>query len=174
MLYVQQKLNLDARSAGLILGYVGLLAVIIQVAAIGKLTKQFSEEKLIKMASFTLILSYMCWALTPNLFILLIVLIPISAASSVLNTVLRSGLTKAVTSEEIGGILGFSTSLESMTNIVTPVIGGFLIGSVGTWATGAFSGLIMVILFLYALRHISFEKNEKVEPVQTQVEAVEY
>lgn len=116
----------------------------------------------------------MCWALTPNLFILLIVLIPISAASSVLNTVLRSGLTKAVTSEEIGGILGFSTTLESMTNIVTPVIGGFLIGSVGTWAPGAFSGLIMVILFLYALRHISFEKNEKVEPVQTQVEAVEY
>jgi hypothetical protein len=85
---------------------------------------------------------------------LLIVLIPISVASSVLNTVLRSSLTKAVLREEIGGILGLSTSLESMTNIMTPILGGFLIGSIGTWSPGAFSAVVTASLFYFALRTI--------------------
>ncbi len=153
-LYAQQRLGLDASSTGLVLGYVGILAVLVQVLAIGRLTKAFSEEKLIQGSSLVLSLSYLAWALTPSLWVLLIVLIPISIASSVLNTVLRSTLTKSVTREEIGGILGLSTSLESMTNILTPIIGGFLIGSIGTWSPGAFSALVTASLFFFVVRTI--------------------
>jgi DHA1 family tetracycline resistance protein-like MFS transporter len=153
-LYAQQRLGLDASSTGLVLGYVGILAVLVQVLAIGRLTKTFSEEKLIQGSSLVLSLSYLAWALTPSLWVLLIVLIPISIASSVLNTVLRSTLTKSVTREEIGGILGLSTSLESMTNILTPILGGFLIGSIGTWSPGAFSALVTASLFFFVVRTI--------------------
>jgi MFS transporter, DHA1 family, tetracycline resistance protein len=153
-LYAQQRLGLDAGSTGLVLGYVGILAVLVQVLAIGRLTKAFSEERLIQGASLVLSLSYLAWALTPSLWILLIVLIPISVASSVLNTVLRSTLTKSVSREEIGGILGLSTSLESLTNILTPIIGGFLIGSIGTWSPGAFSAIVTASLFVFVLRTI--------------------
>ena len=158
-LYVQNHLNLDARTIGLVLGYVGVLAVLVQVFAIGRLTQLFSEDRLIKDASWILSLSYVGWALSPNLISLLIVLIPISVASTVLNTVLRSSLTKAVSREEIGGILGLSTSLESMTNIMAPIIGGLLIGSVGNWAPGAFSALISALLFIYILRNITTFKT---------------
>lgn len=156
-LYAQKHLNLDARSTGLVLGYVGILAVLVQALAIGRLTKAFSDEKLIKYSSLVLSISYIAWALSPNLIALLIVLIPISVSSSVLNTVLRSSLTKSVNREEIGGILGLSTSLESMTNIVTPIIGGFLIGSIGTWAPGAFSAVVTASLFVFVIKHIKLD-----------------
>lgn len=156
-LYAQQKLNLDAAKTGLVLGYVGILAILVQTLAIGRLTKAYSEEKLIKGSSLVLSVSYVAWALAPNLISLLIVLIPISAASSVLNTVLRSALTKSVNKEEIGGILGLSTSLESMTNIVTPILGGYLIGSLGTWAPGSFSALVTASLFIFTLRKLTID-----------------
>lgn len=133
--------------------------MLVQGVAIGRLTKAFSEEQLIIGSSLVLSLSYVGWALTPNLITLLLVLIPISVASSVLNTVLRSSLTKSVSREEIGGILGLSTSLESMTNIVTPLVGGFLIGSIGTWSPGAFSAAVTGSLFLFVVRKIPAKRN---------------
>ncbi len=41
-------------------------------------------------------------------------------------------------------MLGISTSLESLTRVVSPTIGGFLFGSVGMWAPGAFSAMIIL------------------------------
>jgi len=67
-------------------------------------------------------------------------------------------LTKSVSREEIGGILGLSTSLESMTNIVTPILGGFLIGSIGTWAPGIFAALITLSLFFFVRRKMTFNR----------------
>lgn len=159
-LYAQQRLNLDAAQTGLVLGYVGILVVIVQVAAIGRLTKAYSEDTLMKASSIILALSYLIWALVPNLILLLVVLIPIAGASSILNTVLRSALTKAVDKEEIGGILGLSSSLESMTSIVTPILGGFLISSLGAWAPGVFSGFVMGTLSWFLLRKMHESKPE--------------
>ena len=154
-LYAQKKLGLDARSTGFILGYVGILVVLIQVFAIGPLTKRYNETVLIRYSSIFLAFSFALWALVPNLILLLIVLVPISISSGVLNTVLRSSLTKSVGAEEIGGILGLSTSLESMTSIFTPIMGGFLIGSLGTWAPGLFAALVTGSLALFARRKIA-------------------
>ncbi len=154
-LYAQKRLNLNAAQTGLVLGYVGILVVIVQVGAIGKLTKKYSESQLMKASTLVLALSYVLWAIVPNLFLLMIVLIPISAASGILNTVLRSALTKAVSSEEIGGILGLSSSLESMTSIVTPILGGFLVASIGTWAPGIFSSIVTVSLLWFIIRKIA-------------------
>lgn len=153
-LYAQKRLNLDAAQTGLVLGYVGILVVIVQVAAIGRLTKKYTETQLMRVSTLVLAISYILWALVPNLILLMIVLIPISAASGILNTVLRSALTKAVSPEEIGGILGLSSSLESMTSIITPILGGFLVASIGTWAPGIFSALVSVSLLSFIMRKI--------------------
>lgn len=153
-LYAQKKLALNAAQTGLVLGYVGILVVVVQVGFIGRLTKAYSETTLVKVSAIVLGVSYVLWAIVPNLIALMIVLIPISAASGILNTVLRSALTKAVGREEIGGILGLSSSLESMTSIITPILGGFLIGSFGTWAPGLFSALVCGSLVLFMIRKI--------------------
>jgi MFS transporter, DHA1 family, tetracycline resistance protein len=157
-LYAQQRLNLNAAQTGLVLGYVGILVVIVQVGFIGKLTKKYTETQLMRSSSLILAMSYVLWALAPNLIILMIVLIPISAASGILNTVLRSALTKSVSREEIGGILGLSSSLESMTSIVTPILGGFLVDSIGTWAPGIFSSIVTISLLWFIIRKVTEPK----------------
>ena len=49
-------------------------------------------------------------------------------------TVISSTLTKSVNPEEVGGTLGLSASLESLTPVIAPSLGGYLLGRLGTWA----------------------------------------
>ena len=51
--------------------------------------------------------------------------------------------------QEIGGILGFSASIESSTRILAPVLGGYLLQSFGTWSPGAFGAVVMAGLSVY-------------------------
>ena len=71
-----------------------------------------------------------------------------------MNTVLASTLTKAVQAQEVGGILGLSASIESLTRVIAPTLGGALLGGFGAWAPGLFSGLLLAALSIYVWRVI--------------------
>jgi MFS transporter, DHA1 family, tetracycline resistance protein len=153
-LYASLHLGLDARSTAYILTYVGVLAVLVQGLAIAPLTKRFAEKTLIFVSITLMAVGLLAWAIVPNLWLLLIVLAPISLAGGILGTVLNSALTKSVYPEEIGGTLGLSTSLESVTRAVAPSLGGLLIGGLGTWAPGVFGALVMTWLIAFTWRRL--------------------
>ena len=148
-LYALNKFNLQARDTGLILAYVGLLSVFVQGFLIGRLTQRFQEDKLILFSGVLMAISLVGWALTPSVFWLLVVLAPTAISGGILNTLLSSTLTKSVQPQEIGGILGFSASIESSTRILAPILGGYLLQSFGTWSPGAFGAVVMAGLSVY-------------------------
>ncbi len=153
-LYAQYKLGLEARGTGFILAYVGILVVFVQGFLVGWLASRFNEYRLIFWSLFMMTLTLFAWAITPNLIFLLIILAPLAVAGGTLNTLLNSALSKAVYPEEIGGTLGLSASLESLTRVISPSVGGLLLGYLGVWAPGLFSGLIMVWTVSYAWRRL--------------------
>jgi DHA1 family tetracycline resistance protein-like MFS transporter len=153
-LYAQYKLGLDARSTGFVLTYVGILVVFVQGFLVGWLAARYNEYRLIFLASVLMMIVLFAWALVPNLIFLLIVLAPLAVAAGTLNTLLNSTLSKVVYPEEVGGTLGLSASLESLTRVISPTAGGILIGSLGTWAPGVVGGLIMLWTVSYAWRRL--------------------
>ena len=142
-LWAKTHLGLLVQTTSFVLTYVGLLSVLVQGLAIGRLTARFAERRLIFVATIVMSLSLLAWALVPSLAWLLVVLAPIALSGGVLNTVLTSQLTKAVSQEEVGGILGLSTSLQSLAQIVAPGLGGVLLERVGTWPLGVLGALLM-------------------------------
>ena len=80
--------------------------------------------------------------------------IPVKLGGGVLNTVINSAATKAVAPSEIGGILGISSSLESITRVIAPSLGGLMLGRLGTSAPGVFGFAILVLLVSYIWRTI--------------------
>lgn len=149
-----QRLGLSVQTTGFVLTYVGILAVIVQGFAVGRLAKRYNETLLITAGAGLMALAMFGWALTPNLSILLIVLTPIAIAGGVLNTVISSALSKSVYPEEVGGTLGLATSVESLTRVIAPSLGGFLLGVVGIWAPGVFSAIVMVWVLSFAYRRL--------------------
>jgi DHA1 family tetracycline resistance protein-like MFS transporter len=99
-----------------------------------------------------LALGLLVWALAPNVPVLVFSMTPIALAGGLLNTIVPSALTKTVEPQEVGGILGLSTSIESSTRVISPLLGGFLLERVSYWAPGVFGALLLFITFAYVLR----------------------
>jgi MFS transporter, DHA1 family, tetracycline resistance protein len=153
-LYAQYRLNLTAQTTGYVLAYVGVLSVITQGFAVGKLSARFNDYRLIFVSAITMAISLLAWAVVPDLITLLIVMAPLSFAGGTLNTVLNSALTKSVYPEEIGGTLGLGASVESLTRVIAPSLGGLLLQSVGTWAPGIFCAIVMAWVVTFVWRRL--------------------
>ena len=155
-LYAAKRLGLDARATSYVLTYVGVLVVLIQGGGIGQLTKRFADKQLVFGASVLLAVSLLAWGLAPNLVVLLIVLAPLALASSVMNVTSNSALTKSVYPEQVGGTLGLSASLGSLTRIISPIVAGFLMQAAGAYAPGILGGLVMLGLSVFIWLRVLF------------------
>jgi DHA1 family tetracycline resistance protein-like MFS transporter len=153
-LYALARFNLTSRDTGFVLTYVGFLSVLVQALAVGRLTRRYSESRLIFAAVALMAVSFVGWALAPNMLALLIVLAPTSLAGGVLNTVINSALTKSVQPVEIGGTLGLAASLESLTRVISPTLGGLLLQNLGPSAPGLFGALVLAPLAFFVWRKL--------------------
>jgi len=148
--WAMAALGLVARDIGLMLGYVGVIQVVIQMGLIGPLTKRFTDARLIVGGSALAAVMLVMWGLFPNLWMLLAIMPFLSLGMAVTNTILGSALTKAVTPDEVGGIIGLSTSVGSLTRIPAPTVGGLLIQAVGPWAPGVVAGGLTALIVPFA------------------------
>jgi MFS transporter, DHA1 family, tetracycline resistance protein len=153
-LYALARFNLSSRDTGFVLTYVGFLSVLVQGFAVGRLTRRFSESHLIFAAVALMAVSFVGWAFAPSVAALLIVLAPTSLAGGVLNTVINSALTKSVSPVEIGGTLGLAASLESLTRVISPTLGGLLLQNLGPAAPGLFGAIVLAPLAFFVWRKL--------------------
>jgi DHA1 family tetracycline resistance protein-like MFS transporter len=158
-LYSQLHLGLDARQTGFVLTYVGVLAALVQGVGVGLLSRHYEESRLILIGSALMAVALLGWAVTPNVWWMLVVLAPLAIAGGVLNTVVNSALSKSVYTEEVGGTLGLSASLESFSRVVSPSLGGLLLGQVGAWAPGIFASLLMLWVTSFAWRRLVYNPD---------------
>jgi DHA1 family tetracycline resistance protein-like MFS transporter len=153
-LYALAKFNLNARDIGFVLTYVGVLSVFVQGFLVGRLTNRYREDLLITVCVGLMALSLLGWALAPSMLWLYIIMTPTAMAGGLLNTLLSSTLTKAVVPQEVGGILGLSTSVESSTRIIAPILGGVLLQQIGPGAPGFFGAVLMFGVSIYVYKTI--------------------
>jgi len=170
-IFTKERLGLDAQATSFILTYVGVLSVVVQGLAIGKLTARFSERALMTTGIVVLGVSLALWALVPSVIPLLVVLAPIALAGGVLGVVMTSQLTKSVYRDEVGGTLGLSASMQTLAQIVSPVLGGVLLGTVGTWSIGLLAGLIMALALMVARRRVLSISEEEMVSCQAAPES---
>ncbi len=155
-LFARERLGLDARTTSFVLTYVGILVVLVQGVGIRLLVRRFTDKQLVFGGSALLALSLLAWAFSPSLGVLLVVLAPLALASGVLRVAVNTALTHSVWPEEVGGTLGLSAALNSLTRVVAPTVGGFLLGRVGTFAPGVLGALLMTWLVYYTWKRVLF------------------
>ena len=165
-LYAQARFGLDLQRTGYILAYVGVLSAVTQGFVIGRLVTRYTERQLIFASTVVMAASLLAWAFAPSILVLLLVLIPTSISGGSLNTVINSALTKSVDPTEIGGTLGLASSLESLTRIIAPSLGGLLLEKVGVPAPGVFASVILIGLAFYLWRFIIKVHPTILAPIQ--------
>ena len=151
-LWAMAALSLSAQATGVFLGYLGVLSVIVQGGLIGKLTKRYSDDGLLLMSIVVSGVCLVAWAFAPNVAVLAVVALPLSFGLAVGQTVMTSALSKAVDADEVGGVLGVQTSVMSLTRVVAPVLGGYLLEHATTWSPGVLAGVLTLVMLPYAWR----------------------
>jgi DHA1 family tetracycline resistance protein-like MFS transporter len=153
-LFALKRFGMSVVATGFVLTYVGVVSVVTQAWLIGKLSQRFQDVILIQGGLILLAFGLLAWAFAPNILVLVLSITPVALAGGMLNTILPSALTKTVEPQEVGGILGLSTSIESSTRVIAPLLGGFMLEKISYWAPGAFGALVLFVTFVYFRRAI--------------------
>jgi DHA1 family tetracycline resistance protein-like MFS transporter len=149
-LWAQYHLGLSAEGTGYVLAYVGVTIVVIQGGIVAPVSKRFHENPLILVCIALMAVGLAAWGFAPGIPSTLGALLLVSLGGGVFGAVGNSALSHAVAPSDVGSVLGVGTSLESITRVIGPSVGGFLLGTVGTWSPGATGAVILVLLLPYA------------------------
>ncbi|TLM98459.1 MAG: major facilitator superfamily domain-containing protein 9 [Actinobacteria bacterium] len=150
-LWAIAALDLSARTNAFVLAWVGILSVFVQAFLIGRLTRRWSDDGLLLTSLSVAAVALTAWGFIANLPLLIIAMPALSFGLAVSNTISTSALTKAVHRDEVGGILGISTSIQALTRIPAPIIAGALINYATVWSPGVTAGVLTGLCALFAL-----------------------
>lgn len=149
-LYANRQLGFDSASVGYVLAYVGLNSIIIRSILLPKLIDKFGEKKLHWIGVILIILTMGAMPLVNRLWHLLIGMTLYSFGSGVFRPVIMGAISRSASPKEQGAIMGVTTSLASISQIIGPLVGGFMInyffpGSIGILAAVVMSiGLVLM------------------------------
>ncbi len=141
-LFAAEKLGLDTQVRGWLLAYVGILIAAVQGGGIGLIVKHLDERHTTAVSISIAAASLLLYAFAPSLLALIIVLLPLSIASGIASTLLRTLLSKSIPREMAGGTMGLSASVESLNRIIAPLVGSVLFVTLGSWAPGVLAACI--------------------------------
>jgi MFS family permease len=127
-LYAHLELSFTAQDVGRFLAYVGFLGIIWQGAVIRPLVKKIGELVSLRIGMIALAVGLLLLVLAGNWLQLAIVAFVFSFGTGITRVVVSSLITQAAPPDKKGSVLGVSGSLESLTRIIGPIAGGWIIG----------------------------------------------
>jgi len=124
------------REISYLLGYVGLLGIILQGFFIGRLVQRFGESALVSAGFLSLVVGYVILGPCRDIRPLILVSTISSFGNGVLRPTLSSLVSQAAGPAERGVVLGLNQALNSIAQILAPIAGGLLIaqGQLTVWA----------------------------------------
>ena len=157
-LFVQERLALDAKSAGrttgFLLAYIGIVAVMVQGFLIRPLSRRFGDERLLLAGILMTGTALLLMPLPRGVGGLMLVSTLMSAGWGLVNPCTSSLISRSAGRDRQGGVLGLSQGLASLARIAGPVWGGFAFSRLGiAWPYWS-GGLILLLSFAVAMARL--------------------
>ena len=126
-LLAENQFHVAADQVGFYMAWIGVLRVGIQAFLIARILRSFGERNILQTGIVALILSMIGLAFSTNYQLVFVPLVFLAYATGVVRPILTSKLTNSVTKKETATLLGVSNALTSVAQILTPIVGGFVI-----------------------------------------------
>jgi len=160
-LFTQDYLELSDQATSYVLTYAGVLLILVQAVGIRWLTRRFTEWTIVSRGAIIVAGSLFGLGLASGVSSLMAILFPLAISGGVLNTIINSLISKSVDREKVGGALGLATSMESLSWIIAPMIGGVLIDFFGGVTFAVVSGVTASLMIPYVHFIVSKSKHDK-------------
>lgn len=150
---------------GMIFGIMGIIGVVIQGGLIGRLAKKYSDQQLITVGTFFLMIGLGLIPYGINLVGVLLITALMSIGTGILQPILLSLVSKVAPENEQGIVLGVNQSFSSFARMLGPLWGGFAYQYLGyqiPFLTGSF---FVLLVFLFSI----FYLNNHLSPLELPV-----
>jgi len=147
-LFAAKQLGFTAEQTGYFLGFVGLLGIVWQGGAVGPVVRALGERRALLLGLTSSALGLFSVVFVTSWHDLIVTALFFSFGTGMTRPSLTSLVTQAAPPERQGGVLGVTSSLESFSRIVAPVLGGWIIAVHPTWLgwVGGSLGIVAVAL----------------------------
>ena len=150
-LFASARFGFNVQQTALVLTYVGILSVIMQLVVVKRVVKRLGENRSIVVTLAALALGLLLMAAVQNPLMLIVVMPILSFGGGITSPVLTSLISKSVDRAEVGGMLGISTSVDSMSRVVAPILGNALLVFGSAWPSIVGAAILLIPIGL-ALR----------------------
>ena len=154
-IFMAAKFGYDARHAGMLLGLMGVVMVVMQGGLIGKLSKRFGEIPLIRVGAAIAAASLFSFAVAPTIGGVVLALILYAVGGGMINPSLSSLASKGAPADLRGSTMGVYQSAGSLARVIGPPTAGWLYDQTSQSAP-FFSGV--VLLGLVVVIAVSFKE----------------
>ena len=155
-LLAETQLHVTADQVGFYMAWIGILRVIIQTFLIARILRALGESSIVKTGIVAMIISMVGLALSADYLFVFVPLIFLAYGTGVSRPILTSKLTNSVTKKETATVLGVNNSLTSVAQILTPIVGGFIIQYLPSQTLPILSALFFSSLLLFLRNHVKF------------------
>jgi len=149
-LYAYHQLNFTAEQTGYFLGFVGFLGILWQGGFVGPIVKRAGERRTLLMGLTASAVGILLIVWVDVWWKLIFVALFFSFGNSLTRPSLTSLVTQAAPVNRRGGVLGVTSSIESFSRIVSPIMGGWIIGGLHPTWLGWVGGILYLVAAVIA------------------------
>ena len=153
--------NFNALELSFVFIYIGLIQTIMQGFLINPLSKRFGEQRLIILGPVLMALGTFLMPIFQNVTIFYLTNSLLAAGFGIINTSIPAFLSKRISIDQQGSILGIAGSVASIANIPGPLIIGFVYAFSGSFVPFFISSFMLVVASLVGCRVFSACKFSK-------------
>lgn len=128
-IYGDKKFGINTQEMGLLLTGIGLISIVMQGGLLRFLIKKLGEKKLLFVAYFSLLISFIILSLIEAKNIIFLPLMLSAVGWGLFRPIMMGNISRKAADNEQGAVLGVASSLGSITQIIGPVIGGFILAN---------------------------------------------
>jgi DHA1 family tetracycline resistance protein-like MFS transporter len=125
-LWVNALFSYGPREIGFVLGFMGVVSVLVQGLFMGALTRRFGERRLALIAVVLFISGYVAIAASPDLPIMLAACAALALGSALFNPSVTSLVSQEASSGERGAVLGAYQAATALGRVAGPAFSGVL------------------------------------------------
>ena len=144
--------NFNSLELSYVFIYIGLIQIVMQGFLINPLSKRFGEEKLIALGPVLMAAGTLLMPIFQNVPIFFLANAVLAAGFGIINTSIPAFLSKRISLDEQGSILGVAGSVASIANIPGPLIIGLIYDVAGSFVPFLISAVMLVVAFLIGCR----------------------
>ncbi|MCP4761512.1 MAG: MFS transporter [archaeon] len=160
-LFCDLNLNLGSTQIGLLFSSMGLFQVFFRFFLFNRIRIRLGDIRTSLFGLGSYIIGYFLLGIVTDYWAMMFVLFFISTAGACSRGIITGFMSRVVSYRHQGKIMGYSSSLDSFSQIVGPTIGTMILYNIGSNVFGIVLSLLSIVPFFMGFRIFSFGFDKK-------------